>query len=1475
MLRFPHADVRRFAAVRRAAFALFVLVLSACSSGGGCTGCGGGTIPGGFPRPSVIPNAAAVRLTRSGLDQLGALSPAVLSSILKTDGTLSFQIPKTQFTDYLIGSATSLLALYVNIGICPAGADTGVTPNTCTVNVNVKDANLHLDGVTPHSLSLSGTIPLRLQDLPISVDGAYSYSFDYGFGTAKGGGSIASFDIDLGVGTPIGGNKCTTNAAGASVPNFDYFAFPITATIPIIDETQTPRDGYAQIDFAHAVITPTLTSANAGICGDCFLDGVNPLCSIAGINVGFGCNCNNDHTCCNDVYNLVETSLFSTLTSSLTGAISGLLQGEACTKTDTTVTPGCPTGSHDVSGTCMFDAAPTTCVPIDLGIASKIDLSSALASISPGTTGALDITLAGAGDLQVTAPDGTAGLPADNIGYTGHTPNGITLQMLGGALPDPQSTCVPAFTNVPPTNIPIPDELLKDTQTGWPTGDALKGPNIGLSLSGRFLNYAFGSIYNSGLLCLGITTDQIQQIQTGLLSVLIPSIKNLTFEQKAASVAITTRPQVPPQVTLGGGTDVNKDPLIKVQLDKFAVDFYVWSDDRYVRAFTFTGDLTLPLNLSTAKDPTTNPNGGLLPVLGTIAIANQVVTNSDLLSDDPKLIADSLASILGGLGGQLVGAIKPIDLDSATSSFGLYLQIPAGGIRKLTKGTDDFLGIFADLSDKPSATIEPETQVQITEKIVHPEAMSLSTASRDKLPELHVQFSAPQDDGKNTVEYSWSIDKGTRSAWSTEHTQVIKTDYLIYQGNHTLNAWSRMVGDPQSQNPVPATAAFRIDTLPPSISLDQKADGLHVTAWDIVSDTSALQARTRTSLAGQVGDYSDWQPYDQLTTVSPDSNAVSIDVQVKDEEGNVGTVSSALIRGRADSTLAAAGSGCGCSTPGARSTGNTWGFVILGGFFAFAIRRFRSKKKSTISHTPNKAALIGLGTIAVLAASSQGCSCADSNGVDQKGCGSDCKQVCQPAIPQGMIGAYTSVATATDGTIWVAGYNDYAAGPDGNYLYGDLVVGKYDATGQKVGWTTVDGLPPPPTDGSCPDNDPTGWRGGVTDSGDDVGLWTSIQLNGNNRPMVAYYDATNHALKFAAAFDSDTFGVYTLAGASDGGQPQDPGEDAGRYAKMTVVNGNPVIAFSVAEAGNGGHQRSKVVLATANSSTPHDATAWTFQDVYVDETDPCTATTCSAGQSCILETGICQATVTGCTPAVCGTGKACVTVGTTATCDTVIDSSYISSYPNYASDYISIAQGPSGLGIVAYDRVHGNLLGISNTGAGWATQILDGETGSRAAKTAVDTGDDGVGASLAITPDGDWHVSYVNGDTETLHYLHVPGGKTPLATEVVDDGTSLGNGSPPFTDGQHIVGDDSRVEVDGSGNVTIYYQDATVGTLRVASGALKGTTHTWTLTAVSQPNHFAGYFPQAVPGGTQVANWWRETDPTTKDVSGDVTILTP
>ena len=1413
---------------RRAFRFVLFLTIASCAGGGGCGGCSA-AIPGGFPSDSVIPNSASLRLTRPGLDFIGANLGSVASKVLgKSGGVYSIDVPKSspEITALPIPIIGGHIVHYI-VNICPNSPNPSSVPPECIADIGIGNAQLHLDSVTPDSVLISGTLPVRLQDLPID---------------AKSQNLLPDINgLHVALGAPAGSGRCN-----GPTPTVDYQAFPLDISLPIVAETLAPRAGYSKIDIANAIVNVDIKQNDVTVCGSCFLDSV--------IGCGSG-------ACCDAVFNFIKNQAFGTLKNKVTDILKTQLGDALCTKPDPTLTPQCPTAT-EVSADKKFCIFPgtTQCISRQLGTDGHVDLGSALRSISPGTSGGLNFVLAGAG-----AMDAAPNMPADDIGYVGHTPNGLTLGMLGGAVPQPQSTCVPMFKNIAPTGIPVPDEMRLDTQAPWPMG--VPQPDLGIALAGRFLNYAFGSMYNSGLLCLGVSTEQFQQLQSGLLSILIPSIKNLTLEQKGAAVAITTRPQVPPVVKIGSGKDIKTDPLLSVELKQFAVDFYVWSEDRYVRAFTFTGDLTIPINLSTAKDPKTNPNGGLLPVLGDIAIANATVTNSDLLLDDPATIASSLSAILGGLSGQLFGALKPFDIGGALKSFGMGMTIPDGGIRKLHKGSDDFLAIFGNLALSKNAIVEADTEARIIGKTVHPEAMSLGNITRDKLPELNAIFSSPLDNGSHLVEYAWAIDEGTRSAWSRDREVTVKSDYLVFQGKHTLKVWAREVGQQASEDSTPALVPFTIDTLAPKVEIKETAAGTSaVKAWDFVSDESALVARYRVTTSGHagaaatLGEFGEWAPAATLASLST-PGAISVDVEVRDEEGNVGTVSSALIRGRPDPSLAAGG-GCGCSTPGSTNVSGGWGLFALGGLFAFSSRRWRRRASSLRS----TAAAVGLGTITFVASTSQGCSCAGAGDVNAEGCGTDCKQVCNPALPQGLIGAYTSVSKAKDGTIWVAGYNDAVVTPDENHLYGDLVVGKYDVAKQQVAWQSVDGVPAR-TDGTCPSNERHGWRGGETEGGDDVGRYTNIVLDPQDRPMVSYFDDTHTALKFAS-YDGEHWSTHTVTGA--------PGSDIGRYAKMTIVAGNPVIAFLVMEKGNGGHMRSKVALAKASTATPHAPADWAFEDAVIDESGPCRAQFCDGTDACVISTGACTPTVLGCTPADCGKGKACVTVSGKATCASIADTGFVQALPSAFGDYISMVNGPQGLGIVVYDRYHGNLVGVANGGSAWVATTLDGETGARSTNTAKDTGDVGVAASLAITSNGDWHVSYVNGIKETLQYILVPGGKTGLKPEIIDDGAGLGVGAPAFADGLHVVGDDSSIQVDEStGTITVTYQDSTVGELRIATGAVSGAGHTWTVRSVPQPNRFAGFFPVHTAGLPQIANWWRTTDHTAKSISGDVAFITP
>ncbi len=1270
-------------------------------------------------------------------------------------------------------------------------------PGQCEVVIDLSGAKLTITAVHPDSIQISGTIPVQAKDITMDT---------------------CSMHAGLGAGAGCNGGT----------PTFTGFAnVPVNIVLPLIAETIAPRDGYTKVDATNATVTMTLDSSMFTVCA-------SGLCVVL-----------------SSIIDALKGSLIGYLTSPLEKQIQSALQSALCTKTVTTLNPSCPTGSHDNGGTCFYDSSPNTCVPILLGMDGHVDLSGFLASISPGSAGGLDFVLASGGNgiastsLGVNTPDST---------------NGLTLGLIGGGLPNPQSSCVPLYDNKIPTGIPIPDEMQGNTVSPWPSTDPT-GPDLGIALSGRYLNFMFGSVYNSGALCLGISTDQFSQLQSGLLSVLIPSIKRLTFEQKPGPVAITTRPQQPPIVTIGGGTDVNKDPLLSISLKQFSIDFYVWSMDRFIRAMTFTGDLTIPVNLSTAVDPKTNPNGGLLPVIGTVGVLNPTVSNNELLVDGPQQVAIGLGNLFGAIAGQLTGSLKPIDLSSSLASVGLGMTIPDGGIRKLTKGSDDFLAIFADLAlAKQNALQQADVQARILDKKVFPEAMKLTTADRAKEPILHVLFGSSLDNGTNVVEYSYAIDQGAHSEWSTVRDFDIQNDSTFMQGKHTLNVWARLHGDVMSQSATPAQVPFTIDVLPPDVTLSENADkSIHVEAWDIVSDTSSLKMRYQTT--DSLGKKAEWTAWTAITDVSASiDNGASVTVEVQDEEGNIGSQSSDLIRGKPDPSLGS-GSGCSSCTIGKSPSQTSWayGIPVLAGLLALALRRRRTEVRAP---RPLDKRIVAISAIAVTAAMFPGCNCGGDNNTPAL-CGSDCKQTCDDALVQGLIGTYTSVAVDKSGTIWVAGYND----SDGSStLYGDLVVGKWDAAKAAVQWTSVDGVPAIPS-GQCSGADPKGWRAGVEDPGDDVGLWTSMVLDQNQHPMVAYYDATNTQLKFAS-YDGSKWSVHVVS--------QKAGADQGRYVKMILVNNNPVVAFLGMEAGSGGYTRSRVIVGHAKSSTPSQTTDWTFEDAAVNEQDPCQPQFCTAAQACLATagttTGICTATVNGCNPA-CATGNACVTVNAAATCVKSLDSTtFFPSYPSVLGDYISLANGPSGLGIVVYDRFHGNLWAISNAGGKWTPTLLDGQTGSGA--TAKDTGDDGIAANLIISSNSDWHIVYVNGIQEHLQFLTWPGGAgTPLAPEVVDDGYNNGQAYP---DGQHVVGDDAMMQIDGSGNVTVAYQDSTAGALRIATGApAQSGTHKWTAKTVAQQGKFAGFFPHFVTGTTQIANWFRTSDITQGTEAGDVVLVTP
>jgi hypothetical protein len=659
------------------------LAVTSCS-GGGCGGCtvpGSTTLPGGYPVGQAVPGAGALRITRAGLGVLATSVSAVGSGLIGGDGgagpALSFVVP----TSTTSGSIDVLgVPLPYTLSVCPAGADASATPPTCTLDAQIAAGSLHLDAVTPDALTLSGTVPLRLRDLPVDASLVGNVALGFGQGSCNG-----------------------------ATPQFDYGSFPVSVTLPLVPETVSPRAGITKVDAANAVVSITADPTALGVCGECAVG----------------------DTVCNDVLDAIETLAFPLILARVEAQVKSALAPSFCTVPDTTVTPACPTGSSAGTGSggtpvCLYDSAPATCVPVFFGTEGKLAASTILGtSFVPASAAPLDFLLAAGGAL-----DPAPGAAADDQGYPGHTPNGATFSLLGGVRADMVSPCVPPIDLTAPTGLPLPTALTVDTVSGWPSDTP--GPHVGVAFAARYLDYALASTYQSGALCLEVSTADVSALSTGLLSLLVPSLPSLTFEGSAAALQVRVRPGVPPTVTIGSGADTGANSILTVHAPQLAFDFYVFSDDQYVRAFTFTADATIPLSITTAKTKA-HPSGGLTPVVGEISFASAAVTNSELLSDSPASIAGGVQLALGVVVGQLFTALPGIDPSTGLASLGLTIDVPGAGIQKVTEGGDDFLAVFAALSPATSTMGKAPvgtTHLSLTRLAVDPAGLGLLDATR-------------------------------------------------------------------------------------------------------------------------------------------------------------------------------------------------------------------------------------------------------------------------------------------------------------------------------------------------------------------------------------------------------------------------------------------------------------------------------------------------------------------------------------------------------------------------------------------------------------------------------------------------------------------------------------------------------------------------------------------------------------------------
>ncbi len=1122
----------------------------------------------------------------------------------------------------------------------------------------------------------------------------------------------------------------------------------LTAVIALVEETEAARRGYTKVEVVSVGLTPGEDIENddirisGGILGSC-----------AALNLGF-----------------IKGFIIDLVSDQLGGLIQGAIDDQLCT---TQGEFGCPTGTFAVpadggaDAVCRYAANESAaCVPMLLGTDGQGDLGAAfLGSVSPGTHAPGQFLLAAGGDGE-----------AVNDGMSVFLYGGFLGTSRDFATVYPHNPCVPLIEPPAIPAIPRANIFRGNTVEGLASP-----PHVGIGLSEDFLNHAGYGAFDAGLLCIGAGTSLSQQLSSGLFSLLVPSLNRLTFPNESVPLAVMLRPQRPPTFEIGTGTE--DDPLLTVLLDDLQVDFYVWSNERYVRFMTYQADLSLGVNLAVM-------DGEIVPNVVGLSASESTVTNfEDLLAEDPERLAGVIQSVLETFAGMAFGDLGGFALPEL---MGLELQVQEGGVRGVEDSGAEFLGIFANLAVAPSpaALSAPvDTQVVVAGLELDRTGMTLDHWGEGALPRLYLDLSATGPAGA-ALEYSVRLDGMAWSAWTADPQVVIEHPTLRFQARHVVEARARVVGERDSVDLSPALTEVLVDITAPELELVSESDGVRVAAWDLLAEQ--LDYRWRL-----VGD-STWSEWERLSdrTILPVFG--DVEVEVRDESENVASASNALIRGVPNPN--AEGGGCGsCAVDGTTSGAKGTFLAFLAALGAMRMRRRKEPRRGRSFHG-RSFLLFTLPMILAVA----GCDCGGKNtpmlvdgDVPPMDGGAGDGGALRTLEP-GLLATHLDMTALGDGTLVLSGYSPGALP---STQYGDLVVGAWN--GSEVTWEIVDGVPD-----VAPTRDPAGWRGGVVNPGDDVGLYTSI-VNDGGTLVVAYYDRTHGALKVASG---------TLGGAWTVTEVDDDG-DAGAYASLVRTSSGWAVSYLAVTDPTTlpGRPVSHVRVATASAPTG----PWTVAEVTSGEI--------------------------ACRPQFCG-GNECLASGectTDAGEAEVLADPYVEDLPPAIGLYTSLATSPTGLALVYYARAEGNLYGVSFEGGAWGTPFLIDGYGVG----DPDTGDSGLHASLAVDSAGVWHVAYVDGAEETLKYARIEG--TSITRELVDDGETAGS-----SDGRHVVGDDADIAVTASGEVRIAYQDATRQDARFARKASGGA---WSVTVIDEADS-TGYFTTQYLAGTasSVAFWWRQ-----------------
>jgi len=529
----------------------------------------------------------------------------------------------------------------------------------------------------------------------------------------------------------------------------------------------------------------------------------------------------------------IKTVLVDRLIGELTETIDEALQEALAQTCGGFREPACPENSRcNSSGFCEDDNTGRL-IPQFIGLEGRTDLAQSI----DGATGNLDLSFVVGGSSTV-----------DMTGVNISTYGGLDFEPIG-------PSCVTATTNPtlrPNTVNPLPFPEQDKVDLDW-DGIAESDFMVGVGVSQPIIDQVGWMLHESGLLCQELTSKDSSFINTGSLSVLMPSLRQLTRADRVTDsrrlrfsthpARVILQPTSEMALRIGSGrtsgmasSPVLEEPLLSLDMEGLKIYFSALVNERWVHLMAIQVDLSIPLGLMIT------PSNEVEFIIGDIdnAVSNVKLENYKILAESEADLIGAIPSLLSLIVPQLTEALElPLTLPPATELGGFELDVL--GTRGVEDGQGGYshLAIYADFDFDKTAVTNVSRQAQtrvrmLSQYLPSSDEMSATLKKEMHRPSVVFELESMSPDGQ-ALEYQYRIND---QLWSpffhSSHFEVTSSELLV-QGVHEIQFRARLHGRYRSLDPTPATFKVRIDTESPELQVQRVPNGVRVWFDDAVS----------------------------------------------------------------------------------------------------------------------------------------------------------------------------------------------------------------------------------------------------------------------------------------------------------------------------------------------------------------------------------------------------------------------------------------------------------------------------------------------------------------------------------------------------------------------------------------------------------------------------------------------------------------